>query len=271
MIFRLSNNTKKKIHEILNDHESNFILSKIFHYFIIALIIVNVLAVIFETVESFYDQYRAIFIVLEVFSVAIFTIEYLFRVWTAVVEKKYKQPIIGRIKYILTPMALIDLFAFLPFYFPLLIPFDLRFIRAFRLFRLLRIFKIGRYSDSFNMLGRVFKNKKNELLFIMLIVSILLVIISSVMYFVEREAQPKLFSSIPAAMWWGVASLTTIGYGDIYPITPAGKILGSIIAILGIGFFALPTGILAAGFVEEFHNTQTKTKICPHCKKEIKG
>jgi len=204
-----------------------------------------------------------------VFSIAIFTIEYLLRLWTCTINNRFRDPLMGRIRFALTPLALVDLMAILPFYLPMLIPFDLRFIRAVRLFRLFRLFKIGRYSRSLRTIGNVLKSKKEDLFITVFTVFILLVVASSLMYFVENEAQPEAFSSIPTAMWWGVITLTTVGYGDIYPVTMAGKILGSIISILGIGIFALPTGILASGFAEEIQKRRAKRITCPYCGKDI--
>jgi len=132
----------------------------------------------------------------------------------------------------------------------MIIPLDLRFIRAVRLFRLFRLFKMGRYSKAVFIFKKVLKEKKEELVLVIFVVLLLLIIFSSLMYFIEKEAQPEAFSSIPEAMWWGIITLTTVGYGDVYPITPLGKILGALIAFLGIGMFALPAGILGSGLVE---------------------
>ena len=166
-------------------------------------------------------------------------------------------------------MALVDLFAVLPFYLPMIFPFDLRFIRAFRLFRLFRLFKLARYSVAFKTLGRVIKLKKEELNIAVFIIFLLLIVSSSLMYFVEHNVQPNTFQSIPHALWWGVSTLTTVGYGDIYPITPIGKFLGAIIALLGIGIFALPAGIFASGFAEELAKRNKETIYCPFCGKNI--
>ncbi len=259
---------KRRIHEIIEVASPDDKASKIFDIFIITLISLNVLAVILETVESLYTQYEEFFKVFEVFSVLIFTVEYVLRLWTCTCNPKFKDPIKGRIRFALTPMALIDLMAILPFYLPMLIPLDLRFIRALRLFRLFRILKMGRYSIALQTLGNVLKDKKEELFVSIFSILILLIMASSLMYFVESDAQPEVFSSIPAAMWWGVATLTTVGYGDVYPITPLGKFLGSIIAILGIGLFALPAGILASGFSEQIQKKKN-SRTCPYCGREI--
>ena len=199
----------------------------------------------------------------------VFTVEYVLRLWTCTMHREFSRVVVGRARFALTPLALVDLIAILPFYLPMILPFDLRFIRILRLVRLLRLLKMGRYLESMRTLGRVFTSKKEELIIAISIVSILLVLASSVMYFLEYEAQPEAFSSIPAAMWWGVATLTTVGYGDVYPVTPLGKVLGGIIAITGIGIFALPAGILASGFAEEIQERRGKGRLCPHCGQDI--
>lgn len=249
---------KNRTHEILEVSAPGDILSKIFDIFIMFLISLNVIAVILETVESLASQHMTFFRTFEIFSVMIFTVEYISRVWSCTVSENYRSPFLGRIRFIFTPFAIVDLLAILPFYLPMLIPIDLRFIRALRLFRLFRIFKMGRYSDAFQILGNVLKNKKEELFITIFFIFILLILASSLMYFIEHEAQPEVFSSIPDAMWWGVITLTTVGYGDVCPITIPGKILGSIIALLGLGMFALPAGILAAGFLSEIKKSEKK-------------
>jgi voltage-gated potassium channel len=153
---------------------------------------------------------------------------------------------------------------------PMLIRLDLRFLRAVRLIRIFRVFKVGRYSESMKLFGNVLKAKKEQLVITLFAVFILLTIASSLLYYVENEAQPDAFSSIPSTMWWGVSALTTVGYGDMYPITPIGKILGAIISLLGIGLFAMPTGILSAGFVEEIRRRREQDKVCPHCGERLK-
>jgi voltage-gated potassium channel len=159
-----------------------------------------------------------------------------------------------------------DFMSFAPFYIAWL-PLDLRFLRILRLLRLLRVLKLGRYSTSMSLVARVFKRKWPDLAAALIVLLVMLVLASSLMYYVERDVQPVAFSSIPAAMWWGVATFTTVGYGDVYPQTPLGKMLGSVIAVLGIAFFALPAGILASGFSEERerHSTGNRDSVCPHC------
>ena len=236
-----------------------------FDKLIIALIFLNVIAVILSTVERIERIYSKPLYYFEVFSIAVFTIEYLLRLWSCTENPKYKDPIRGRIKLILSPLALVDLLSILPFYLPMLIAVDLRFLRAIRLIRIFRLFKMGRYSESLRTIGNVFRKKRGELLVTLFIIFILLIVSASMLYYAERDAQPDKFSSIPASMWWSVVTLTTVGYGDVFPVTSLGKFFGSIISFLGIGLFALPTGILGAGFLEELKSKKSTHIVCPHC------
>jgi voltage-gated potassium channel len=188
--------------------------------------------------------------------------------WVAPLGPRYAGAVLGRVRYAVTPLALVDLCAIVPFYLPMLIPLDLRFVRALRLMRLVRFMKIGRYSESMRTVAAVLWERKEQLAAALLVLAVLLILSSSLMFYIERDAQPEAFSSIPAAMWWAVATLTTVGYGDIYPVTTWGRVLGSVIAVLGIGLFALPAGILGSGFVERLGKQKAQRK-CPHCGKEI--
>ncbi|MCE5252882.1 MAG: ion transporter [Actinomycetia bacterium] len=265
---------KARIHQILAITHPNDRASRVFGFFIIALIILNVIAVILQTVKWLNDNYGSAFYYFELASVVVFSVEYVLRLWSCTVEEKYARPIVGRLRYVVSPMALVDLAAIAPFY-PLAFlgirTADTAAIRALRLFRLMRLFKATRYSQSFYIMGRVLRAKKEQVLVAVLMVAILLVLLSSVMYFVERNIDHEggEFSSIPAALWWGISTLSTVGYGDIYPVTIAGKIVGAIVALLGIGLFAMPAGILASGFAEELRTRHEHTKTCPHCGREI--
>jgi voltage-gated potassium channel len=167
-----------------------------------------------------------------------------------------------------TPLAIIDLLSFLPFYLVFL-PLDLRFLRIFRLMGLFRMFKITRYLEAFNLVKRVLTDRKEQLLLSIVFILFVLVLISTIMFYVERGAQPEAFSSIPATMWWGVATLTTVGYGDVVPITTLGKILGGMFTITGVGLLALPAGILSSGFFEQMHSSRRTRHTCPHCGKDF--
>lgn len=186
----------------------------------------------------------------ELVSVAVFTIEYLARVWSCVEADEYRGPVSGRFRFLTQPLLVADLLAILAFYLLLVgTAVDLRFLRALRLVRLLRLIKIARYTQSFRDFRAVLRDKKADLVVATFANSLLLTVASSVMYYIEREAQPDAFGSIPETMWWGVATLTTVGYGDVYPVTPLGRAIGAVVAVLGIGLFALPASILASGFV----------------------
>ncbi len=152
--------------------------------------------------------------------------------------------------------------------FPLIITFDLRFLRMLRLTRLFRLFKVYRYSKALRIVGRVLKNKKEPLFLTLFVTFMLLLIASSLMYYIEHDAQPDAFPNIFSAFWWAVATLTTIGYGDVLPITGWGKLLSGVIALLGIGLVALPTGIIGSGFMEVIERKE-KPRYCPHCGKII--
>jgi voltage-gated potassium channel len=249
---------KKRVYEILEVAETDDKISRYFDIFIIILICLNVVAVILETVARF-ATYKLFFNTFERISVLVFTIEYIFRVWACNLDEgeRFRHPIKGRIRYIFTWGAIIDLLAFFPFYIPYLIrsvskSLDLRFLRALRLLRLLRLLKLGRYTAALQSLFNVFKSKKEELVTSVFVVLILLILTSSVMFYVENAFNPGTFANIPEVMWWGIVTLTTVGYGDICPVSPFGRTLGGFVAILGIAMVALPGGIIASGFVEEF-------------------
>jgi voltage-gated potassium channel len=260
---------KEKIYKILEPAFEGDLLSKAFDIFLFSVIFLNVLAVILESVESIGAAYSGFFEMFSLFSVVFFTIEYLMRLWTCTVNQKFERPVIGRLRYALTPMALIDLLVLVPFYLPIFFQMDLRFLRVLRLLRLFTLFKLTRYSSSLKLIGTVVREKKEELVVVFAVTMILLVFASGIIYFIENEKQPGAFSSIPAAMWWGVATMTTVGYGDIYPVTAMGKLFGGFVAILGLGTFSLPAGIIAYGFIEEIQKKRSRPTACPHCGKEV--
>ncbi|OPX85483.1 MAG: Cyclic nucleotide-gated potassium channel [Pelotomaculum sp. PtaB.Bin104] len=254
------NKLKRRVFEIITLAAPDDKSSKFFETIILSLIALSITAVILETVNSLHEKYAFYFNVLEIITVSVFSVEYVLRLWTCTFLDKYKNPITGRLRFAFTPMLIIDLMSILPFFIPMIISVDTRFLRALRLLRLFRILKTGRYFESLQIMNRVINNKKEELLVSLSIILILLIMISSCMYWVENSAQPEVFSSIPATMWWGIATLTTVGYGDMYPITPLGKLMGGVVTILGLMLFALPTGIFASGFTEEIQYKKSKRK-----------
>ncbi|MCK4761150.1 MAG: ion transporter [Candidatus Aminicenantes bacterium] len=263
-------NLKKKAHSFIIKKDKSKWYQKIFPYFVYILIVLNVIAVILESVESIRELNKNLFRLFEIFSVIVFTIEYIVRVWVAEHEFINRTAFKARIKFIFSFFGMIDLFAILPFYLPMLIKFDLRFLRILRLMRLFRLFKIARYSKALKMVGTVLRNKKESLLLTLVVTLMLLLVASSLMYHIEHDSQPSAFPNILASFWWAVATLTTIGYGDIYPITGWGKFLSGIIALLGIGLVALPTGIIGSGFIEVIEKKKERSKFCPNCGKKYR-
>jgi len=262
--------TKRKVHILLHPELGESKADKFVNAFIITLIVLNVIAVMLETVKPLHDKYERIFHYFDLVSVFIFTVEYVLRVWSCTHDPRYKGSIKGRIKYMLTPGALIDLLAFLPTYFHAFLDFDLRILRLLRFFRFFRLFRLTAYTRSAQMIFNVFKSRFNELLLSFVMVIFLIIIASCLLFFAEHYEQPDSFSSIPATMWWAVVTLTTTGYGDMTPHTAIGKVLAGTIMLSGVALFALPAGIITAGFLEEFRfSKKYKGHNCPHCGKSL--
>lgn len=248
---------KNRIYELLYHNKTVIKL-------IYALILINVVALILESYQELKNDYTVLFQWIEVFSVVVFTIEYFLRLWVSDLDKEVGH---SRVKFAFSPLGLIDLFAIIPFYLPMIFPIDLRVIRILRLLRLLRIFKLGRFSRSLRTISEVLKETKTDLALSLFVAFVLLVVSSTLMYHVEHDAQPEKFASIGHSFWWSVATLTTVGYGDVYPITAAGKLLSAIIAVIGIGFVALPTGIISSAFIARIQKDKIEPKecSCPNC------
>ena len=259
---------QQKVWLVLNAADPEDRATRLVGSSILLLIALNVLAVIVGSVRSFEAEYHHELHAFEAFSVAIFTVEYLAGVWSCVTAERYAHPIWGRVRFMFSPMALIDLAAILPF-FLFLAAYDLRFMRAVRLLRLARLAKLAKYSAAVHLFGRVFINRKEELTITILLMALLVVLSASFIYYAEHEAQPDKFPDIPSAMWWAIVTLTTVGYGDTYPVTSMGKAFAACVSIFGVGMVALPTGILGASFVEELRRGDPGKKTCPHCGKEL--
>ena len=246
---------RKRIWEILEKGNSQDKISFYTDIFLINLIVFNIIAVLLETVDSIYSVYSLEFLIFERFSTAIFLIEYILRVWVCVEEKIKKNKLITRLKYASTWPAIIDLLAVLSGLLPMVFEVDLRILRALRMLRLL---KFSRYFKVMNLLLGVLREEKQSFLAAMFLLTIAMLVASTGIYMFEKDAQPDKFGSIPEAMWWAIATLTTIGYGDVTPITGMGKFFGAIIAIIGIGVVALPSGILASGFTDQLKRRQAE-------------
>ncbi len=258
--------TKRDIHILLHPELGETKWDKILNGFIIILIILNVVAVIVETVQPIHEAYASFFHYFDLVSVIIFSIEYVLRLWSCNHDPRYSHSFYGRIKYIFSTDALIDLLAILPFYIHAVIGLDLRILRILRLLRFLRLFRLTAYMKSAQMVKNVFVNRASELKLSLVLIIFLIIIASSLLYFAEHNAQPQVFSSIPTTFWWAVVTVTSVGYGDMVPITLAGKVLTGIITLSGLAIFALPAGIITAGFLEEIRKMKDKkVHKCPHC------
>jgi len=260
---------KHKSYILLHPELGESKADKIINFSIILLIILNIVAVILETVKEIQVKYETFFHYFDLISVIIFTIEYVLRVWSCTNDPKYKHSIKGRLKYMLTPGAIIDLIAFLPYYLHAIFLFDLRMLRILRLLRLLRLFRLTAYTKSYQLILNVFKSRINELLLSFVLTFFLIIISSCVVYFAEHNLNP-LFCSIPTTLYWAVVTLTTAGYGDIAPITAWGRFFTSFILLAGVAMLALPAGIITSGFLDEMKRLkEAKTFNCPHCGKPI--
>ena len=222
----------KQLKKIIESQETK--IGLLFDIFIQSLIILSLIAFSIETLPNLSQQTITFLNSFEAISIAIFTIEYLLRV--SISDKK--------LRYIFSFYGLIDIIAILPYY--ILAGIDLRSIRIFRLLRMFRILKLFRFNNSIIIMKKAFTNIKDELLLFLFLTIMVLYLTSIGIYFFENNAQPELFKSIFHCMWWAIETLTTLGYGDIYPITTGGKIFTSLITLIGIGIVAVPTGLLAS-------------------------
>lgn len=250
-----------------DEHASPF--ERGLHLGLMGLIVLNVVAVVLASVQSIAARYQLWFDRFEVLSVMVFSAEYLARLWSCTADPRYAHPVWGRVRFVFTPLALVDLVAVLPFYLVFL-KVDLRLVRAFRLIRLARVAKLGHYAKPATIILRVLHEKRQEMVLTLGLLLTLALVGATLMYYVEGGVQPDKFPDIPSALWWAIITVTTIGYGDVYPVTPLGKVIGACFAILGILMIALPTGVFGAAFVEELNRQRAAAaKKCPHCGKDL--
>ncbi|KAA0914675.1 ion transporter [Aquicoccus porphyridii] len=224
---------------------------------LIVLILASVTAVALETVPELFARFHTEFRLFDLLITLAFTVEYIARVWAAPEDKPDKPAWLARLHYMRSPMAIIDLVAILPFYLALFMPLDLQLLRVLRL---LRIYKLARYSPALTVLMSVIREEAATLLAAFSILTILLIFAAAGAYWVEHAAQPEAFGSVPAAMWWSMVTLTTVGYGDVTPITPMGRVFGGAITILGVGMAALPAGIIASGMADHLHRRRDRLR-----------
>ncbi len=270
---------KEKVFLVVENDQHQNRYSLAFDRLIIVLICLSIVEIILESFAQLRAQFQGVFGLTELVTTIIFSIEYLLRLWTADLKYPEISAWRARLKFVCSFAGMVDLLAILPFYLPFIFKFDLRFIRVLRVMRLLRIFKLSRYTKSLRLVGDIFLEKRGELGISLFITFVLLLLASTLMYYLEGDVQPEAFPNIIATFWWAIATLTTVGYGDVFPVTGWGQLVSGIIALLGIGLVALPTGIISAAFVEKLDEAKQEKQAqkqsdqqtgfdfnyCPHC------
>ena len=251
---------KRRVFEIVEVDDKGNVASAAFDWFIITLIVMNILMFMLETIPDLPALYLRWLHVFDVFSLLIFTVEYVVRLWSCTSEPAYSHPVRGRLKFATKPLLILDLLAILPFYLPF-VPLDLRFLRALRVLRVLRVLKLARYFESLRLLGRILLSKKEEIIVSLGIILTLMFMAASLIFVFEHPVHPDEFPDMFYTLWWAAVSLT-VGHGT-YPTTVIGRVLYALIALLGVGIFAIPTGIIASGFME--YIAKKKECVCPKC------
>ena len=236
-------------------------LSRGYDFWITSVIVVNLVVSILITFEGIYSRYHRLLDIVEALTILFFTLDYILRVISA--HWIYRQKTRGRsiLKYVFSFTGIVDLLSFLPYYLPFFFPDGAVAFRIFRIIRIFRLFRINAYYDSLNAITEVLSKRKQQLMSSCFIILVLMLASSLCMYSVEHTAQPEVFKNAFSGIWWSVSTLLTVGYGDIYPVTTLGKILGIFIAFLGVGMVAIPTGIISAGFVEQYTHLQNSEKL----------
>ncbi len=244
------NSVRHQLAVLFEDEEPRSVLTRAFNLALALLIVLNVSCVVLESVESIRRHFAPAFDLLEQVATALFAVEYVCRVWASVDfhHQNYRDPLWGRLRYMRSFFALVDLVAVLPAVIGFFGAGDLRVLR---LLRLLRMLKLVRHSTTFGLLFAVLREESRSISALIFVLLLTVTISGSLMYMLEGEEQPAVFTSIPAAMWWAIETITTVGYGDIVPITAIGRILGGVVSIVGIGTLALFSGLITVGFLDQ--------------------
>lgn len=244
-------NIKQNIFSVL-EGENKSSVGLTFQALLSILIFANVIICIVYSEQTFKPNMQRYFLIFDYISCVIFTIEYILRITTCPSNK---------LKYALKPLNILDIIVLVPFYLPMIIPVDLRILRIFRILRLARILKTTRYTNAHQIIIDTIKSKKEQLTMVFITALAVFIVFSIMIFYAENNAQPDVFKNIPSAMWYAIATITTIGYGDIYPITNLGKLCTSVFSLLSISIFAIPTGILSAGFAEQAQKEKREKTI----------
>ena len=258
---------KQRVFNIIGPSEDEHFLGRIFDFLITLLILASVI-IVFVVTFDIPPRVHSWLLLTEGAISVVFTIEYLLRIWTAPCLYPKVSPWQARVKYVFSAMAVVDLIAIMPFYAPLVLPPGFLGLRALRLVRLLRILKLNRHFEALAAIGEVIKDKSRDIVASLFFVFLLMIISSLLIYAAEHDAQPDVFKNAFSALWWAIATLTTVGIDGIQPITLCGRILAACISILGVGLVAIPAGIISSGLIERLDSRHKhEPTICPHCGK----
>lgn len=250
---------RKRLFEIIEVGNDLDRISRSYDFINVLAIILNLSASILYTFADIMEKYDVWILMVEEITVAFFAIDYVLRIWTARFLYPGKREIRSIKKYVFSFTGIVDLLSFLPYYLPIFFPAGAVAFRMLRIVRIFRLFRINAYYDSLNVITEVIRGKKQQLFSSVFIILVLMLASSLCMYSLEHEAQPEVFSNAFSGIWWSASTLLTVGYGDIYPVTTLGKVFGIVITFLGVGMVAIPTGIISAGFVDQY--TSLKQRI----------
>jgi voltage-gated potassium channel len=271
---------KKAVYETIVNDESKIPAHRIFYIIITTLILLNIVLVTISTIDSISIKYFKFVIGFDLFIIIIFTIEYILRIWSCNINARFRCRF-GRLKYARQPVIILDLLAILPFYIVYFTPIDNSFAMIGRILRLVRLFRFGFFASAISVIADAIKRKSRELLITVIGVIILVFFCSYIIYHAENRAQPEVYSSIPNSIYWAFVTISTVGYGDMTPITPFGRFFAAIVAFLGVGIIVVPTGIVSSGIAEVVKERKLSEKAkkdkkginekqtCPHCGKPI--
>ena len=243
---------RKRVFEIIEIGAPEDYVSRLYDFFNSMSIVVNLTVSVMYTFQTTREKYGTVLLTVEAVTVAFFAVDYLLRLWTAKFLRPKLSEGLALRRYIFSFNGIVDLLSFLPYYLPVFFPAGAVAFRMFRVVRIFRLFRINAYYDSLNIITEVITSKRQQLFSSVFIISVLMLAASLCMYSLEHEAQPDVFTNAFSGIWWAVSTLLTVGYGDIYPITYTGKIFSIIITFLGVGMVAIPTGIISAGFVDQY-------------------
>ena len=258
---RRLNRVRAKIFNMVSTGVIDEPINRFYDFLSIVALVLNLFAAFAITFDYMEEHYKGLLLAIEAVTTFFFAVDYLLRlISSAELYPKLSEPK-AAFRYIFSMAGIIDLLSFLPYYLPVFFPAGGTVFRLFRVARILRLFRINSYYDQLNVITEIIVSKSQQLLASVFIILILMMASSLCMYSVEHEAQPDVFENAFSGFWWSVSTLLTVGYGDIYPITALGKLLSIAITILGVGIVAIPTGIISAGFVEEYNNTRRSSDV----------